>query len=425
MKRPLSVMDNFMWFASKKRMMPFVICMRVRGKFTPDQFFTGLEKLKTKYPWIISRVVEEEKQTYFVQENVPDIPVRVLDRQSDDHWRSLAKAEMSCPFPPETGPFIRFHIFKGEEVSEIMTTTHHVLGDGMAIIFLMRDFIDFIAHPKQETQPLPPLPTFTELVPLETVQRLQDYIPDSARATMEAGPTDMVAAELTAFNQDITQESPLHILSWEMTTAETASFVERARKEKVSVGAAICTAFLIAFSKTKQAEDARLSAGFPVDMRKRYIEPANEFFSNHLTYAQVFLDNAPGTNFWETAREIHSQLIEETADDKVFGLVIFLEKMIAMLPPSMMFNQPMPQQAGHNLVITNLGRLEIPQRHGNLQLEAIYGPVVNGYEEEIGLGVNTFNDVLRFVFAFREKRLPLNTGEQIKSTVMKLIRSVI
>ena len=52
MKRPLSVMDNFMWFASKKRMMPFVITARVRGKFTTDQFHTGLEKLKIKYPWI-------------------------------------------------------------------------------------------------------------------------------------------------------------------------------------------------------------------------------------------------------------------------------------------------------------------------------------------------------------------------------------
>ena len=94
-----------------------------------------------------------------------------------------------------------------------------------------------------------------------------------------------------------------------------------------------------------------------------------------------------------------------TRDERLFGEGLAFQQVLDHLPEGASWDHSALEQRQYDLSLSNLGRVDVPTRYGALHLDALYGPVINGFEGERGLGAITYDGVMRLVYAFREAAL--------------------
>ncbi len=95
-----------------------IITARIRGDIAADDLQLALKKVQGKHPLLRANVVEEGSQVYFsFSENPLKIPVRVVERNSDEDWRNVTATEWKTPFNMNEGPLVRMVWIKSEGVS--------------------------------------------------------------------------------------------------------------------------------------------------------------------------------------------------------------------------------------------------------------------------------------------------------------------
>src|SRR5258708_28581554 len=71
-----------------------IITARIHGDIAADDLQFALKKVQSKHPLLRANVVEEGSQVYFsFSENPLKIPVRIVERNSDEDWRNQTTTE--------------------------------------------------------------------------------------------------------------------------------------------------------------------------------------------------------------------------------------------------------------------------------------------------------------------------------------------
>jgi hypothetical protein len=95
-------------------------------------------------------------------------------------------------------------------------------------------------------------------------------------------------------------------------------------------------------------------------------------------------------------------------------------------PEAQMVVQGMQQQYGYDLLVTNLGRVEIEQQLGTLQIAALYGPaVMAGVADERVVGVATLGDRLSLTAAFTATSISATTATQTLDEALVLLSDAV
>ena len=74
-----------------------------------------------------------------------------------------------------------------------------------------------------------------------------------------------------------------------------------------------------------------------------------------------------------------------------------------------------------SVLVSNLGRQEIPLRFGGLGLEALYGPCVHSLSEK-HLGVVTVGGAMHLAFTFDDRATPRREIEGVRDAMMERLR---
>ncbi len=103
MERRLNVGEKFLWIAGPDSF-PIAVSMTLRGKISVEEFRAAIKKARQKHPLMGVRIaIDKEKQPWFVSEGVPDCPLRIIDRKSDEDAVREFKNELVTPFAWEIG----------------------------------------------------------------------------------------------------------------------------------------------------------------------------------------------------------------------------------------------------------------------------------------------------------------------------------
>jgi hypothetical protein len=192
MKRRLDLMDAYMWYASLRRQITFVLMGRLRGAVPVDRLADALTRLEARYPLLRARVSQEGGAAYYITDDVPPVPVRVVERCAADDWLAEAASDMSRPFPLATGPLCRLTVLQGDEGADLMLHCHHAVGDGRSALYALRDLMRLLGTAEIVLEPLPELPRILEMAPPEVMARLAQLTPAEWQTLLgvgEAGPS--------------------------------------------------------------------------------------------------------------------------------------------------------------------------------------------------------------------------------------------
>ena len=364
----------------------FTVCARVRGPLAPESLPGALDRLRRRHPLIAVRIapVKNGPGACFTTEDVPSIPLRFLERTSDEDWVREVEREISLPFDYRTGPLLRCIVLRDAEVSDLIVVFDHLPVDGRAAVFALRDLMALLADPDWRPEPLVP-PMMLELIPpamrariLETAARFSGTPQAAAPGQLEDSPA-----------------GPMRALPIEWNEAETAALVAACRARRLTVQSALCAAFAIPFAEREPDAPVRFLE-CPVDLRSRLAPPPREAVGNYISLAVIRLECAPGRDPWEAARQAGRALASLTDEQ------LFTDPLVMMAVAEHPISRP-PVDVRYDLSISNVGRVDIPETYGPYRIESIYGPTMGVFlAGHRILAVATFGGRMRATFTSRD-----------------------
>ncbi len=419
------------------------ISARIEGNISEDRLKNAINRLKGRHQLLSSRAVYNETgEAWFSGDNVPEIPLRVVQRESDYHWLKELMAEHHKPFDIFKGPLIRFTLIKSPEISDFLVFCQHSICDGTGLSYLIRDILSHTADPDLEITPLP-------LPPLLSPGDLASYVRGGFKRSMKNFFIKKMNAKwrknMTSFDQEdfenihkaYWQKHNYRIVFMELSEGQTKNLVTRCRQKLITVNSALCTAFLAAHGKIAGPfKGQKRNVAIPVDLRNRMKNPVGDVLCLYVGSMMLKFDYNNKKGFWQNTKRFHQRIKNDMESKNLFETFIDLESMDHTLMDAMLgfgilagdvpksfskyeklssfaskknnmavsfgkkFSASIP-----GLVMTNLGKVNIPDTFGNLKVDKMFFAPSTSEYFPLALGVITAGGKLTLTINFVDEAI--------------------
>ncbi|MEH1841575.1 MAG: condensation domain-containing protein [Nostoc sp.] len=417
--RPLGAGEQIFWLHDQAHSLHFALTAQIKGKFTVPQLQQALHLVQQRHPLLRVRIaLDESKHPWFV-EHPADIPLRVVQRQSEQHWQREVEQEIATPFVWWQAPLVRVvlvHSSNGAELSELIVICHHSIADGISATYLIRDILQAIATPTAFGKSLFVPPSLEDLIIGKDPERV-----------FLLKPLPKFMSDSFLLEQHTQQNNRSFVSSGSLSPKTTRLLIVRCRQEQTSVHAAICTAFLLAVRQQNHSQQPQnINCSSPINLRP-YLTSANqEDVSFCITAERTLHLLSSDTNFWEVARSVKQQLKQSMTSNKLFEKIFQLQEWLFTNPSPDDALQAFKDQLDYDIAVSNLTRLTIAQQFGELELQAVYGPVVTtGVKNDRLVGVATLGDQIFFTLVCSERVMLRSQTKTLHEEAIHLLNEAI
>jgi NRPS condensation-like uncharacterized protein len=429
MYRPLGSGERALWLYDRVAPVHFALTARIAGDLQVDPLKQALLRVQQRHPLLrVCIVLDECGQPWFM-EGVDSIPLRVVQRQGEQHWQQEVERELAKPFVWAKAPLLRVVLLHSNDVSELIATCHHSIADGLSAAYLLRDIVQALCSRDRSQQLLPERPSFEDMIPgMASITQgnsiHQNLHPVREMAREPKISKDEAKGAIDNSDQNSNQNYRPRLISWSLSSEKTASLISCCRQEQTSVHAAISAAFLLAMAKEIDRNCPTLKCLSPINIR-RYLSPAiAEDFGYYISSGLTSHVLTPDLSLWDLARSLKDQLNGQMSPEKIFEGVPRRQAFMSTNPSPSMMQEVFNQSYSYDLLVTNLGRLNVTQQFGKLELQAIYGPaVMTRIQSDRVLGVTTLGDQLFFTLTYSESELSPARMEQLQQEAMQQLRA--
>src|SRR5882672_7198353 len=130
MKRPMAMFQRAMYLEGSLYM-NVMITVRIRGSLKEQQLRHALARIQEKHGTLRCLIVQEGGRPYFVEQaQPPAIPIRIVERSSDDDWFDVSMQDSLQRFDGSKLPLARLVWLRGELEHELLLICSHALCDG-------------------------------------------------------------------------------------------------------------------------------------------------------------------------------------------------------------------------------------------------------------------------------------------------------
>lgn len=415
--RRLGATEQALWLRDRAYPLHFILTAQISGPLPAQALPQALAHLQQRHPLLRVRIAADAKgNPSFIEQSIP-LACRVVLRQCDQQWQREVMRELAQPFDAETpAPLMRVVLVQAAEVSELLVVCHHAIADGLSSVNLLQDLLHLLGNPTEPlaTRPIPP--------------SLEALLPKHRPAPWGK---IWLARGVLGWQQwrQQWQQRPKPILPFvnslqmaagDLSPAITTTLLHQCRQQETTVHAALCTAFLFAIALQSpqtlpgQNAPATLKCFYPVNLRPHLPSCSPDDCGVYVAPAQSTHALTATTEFWTLARSLKSALRTQVKAEHLDQVAQRHELLMGAKPSSETVQQIFDQHCAADGMVTNLGRLTLRQRYGELKLEAIYGPVVlSGFAEERVLGVTTLGDRLSYTFIQQKSSAPSSSADEI------------
>lgn len=406
MDRFLGAMEHSFWLYDRVHPVHFALSAKISGQFTIDRLRQSLACVQQQHPLLrVAIEVDGTGRPKFVEQSA-EIPLRVVVREDDRQLERELEVELSRSFDWTTAPLVRVVLLHSAIISELIVTCHHSIADGLSVAYLIRDIVRELEFDRSASSKLSDCLSMEHLF-LGMGESL-------SKISAQIDRLSQTEALLPEYSFTVSERPRPHLNTALLSAALTQKLSDLAREEKTSVHGAISAAFLLTLARQKGATPSYLNCLSPINVRSHLVSEVGEgvglYIAMGLTNHEIGFD----ASLWEIARSLKSQLTETMMPNRLFEQTYGRQRVMATFPNAQTVAEGMQQQYNYNLLVTNLGRLNLEQEFGSLRIEELYGPaVMAGLEEEKVVGVVTLGDRISLTLS-----CPSTTTSALESTAI-------
>ena len=320
----------------------------------------ALDALQLMHPLL--RVHVRGPGGIFEARGTEPIPLRVVERDGPEGWRSEALAQLHQPIPYGRHPLLRAVWIRGADNGELILVSNHAVLDGAAGVVLVRDLLDLCAR-VDGGEALPPAAAAAVSVP-----PIDQCLPEQAHGPK---PKFMLPPLLPVDTPARAAERRSHVEYFSVARETMRGVQERCREEGTTVNGAICAAALLAV-RSALTGDREVSLQSQVGVRGALVPPVSEDTIGCFISGVTTVHKAVETvSFWELAREVRQSVA--AAVERGDHLTILEGRFTALhafavrhLGPRFLYGRTAA------LNVTNAGRLDVPLVYGPRRLRELY-----------------------------------------------------
>lgn len=395
-------------FFSKSPYSVITFMARIKGTITEAGLKDALDKVQQRHVPLQYRISEnEDQQPFFTTAGTSKIPYQIIPRQGSQDWITAVRTASQIPFQFETDPALKVILVQSQQTSELILLCHHVLADGMSLVYLMRDLLQALGNPSQELSPLPaPEPISLGNMPAEIKQSgIAKFFMKRINKKWQDSIVHFGQEDYQAITEAYWANYNHPLLLIELTEAETEQLIARCRAEGTSVNSALTTAFSGAISAEIGEENYQPRTVVAADLRDRIPQPPSESLGVYAGGLDLKFSYDHKIGFWENARLFHSKAKPLYTNKNLFkealtwsylhptlSEAMTFKKIGSLVPPESPVSEKLASFSQREDVvqsilkrekledfesifvgtaITNLTRLEIPTKYGELELERV------------------------------------------------------
>ena len=353
-----------------------VTVLRLAGRPDEERLRRALAGLQRRHPLLRARLERRGSRWWFdVGESAP-IPLRRVERQSDEAWRPVAEEELNTALEIGTAPLARCVLVASaadDAASEIVICLHHAIIDATSGATICRQLLEMcaggVAAPVESGE-LPPRP--------------EDRFPPRFRGLSRyprivAFVGRRLAEELRYLWRSRGVRSPVpagparcRVLPARLGKKATAALVRRCRRERVPVNAAVNAALLRAVQGHRYDNRPVPLRYFAFPDLRSYLRPpmGADAVASYLSIMRftAYLDCREP--FWELARRLGGQLYRSFKRGEKY---LFCLTSAALLRMIIRYGK---MRFGSVAVAYN-GPLDLPRDSGELGVRGVHGFVSN------------------------------------------------
>jgi hypothetical protein len=435
------------------------VVARIKGDITVDMLMNAVQKVQRRHANLRVRIKwDDEHDLWFTTEDVKEIPVEIISRESENHWMEIQDEASQIPFRFDERPAIRFILVHSLDISELIILSHHVICDGLSLAYLARDLMVHLGDPAKEAEILPdPVPIDRDNLPRDvSVNPVVKFFVNRINKGWQRDKVHFDMEDYRSLTEAYWMHAQHRMLTVELSEPETASLVTRCREENTTVNSALTAAFLGA-QRAVQGNRRELSRiGIAGNMRDRLEKPAGEamgFFAGVVTLDYSY-DERKG--FWDNARRLNQKVQPLYTNKNLFkeGLVwCYLEPAIleainfkrlgGLVPSRFSRHEKLSEYSRRDDVIssiikrekmdsldriimgtavTNLTRMDFPREYGDLELDRLIflpGGAFPLSNVNLVLGAVTCSGKLSLVVEYEVRTVDTVTMIQIKDKAIE------
>lgn len=409
------------------------VAVRIKGLVSVEKFRNAINRAAILHPLLSSRVLyDKDNIAWFHNDNVPEIPFRVVKLKNENQWLEEMRYENKIPFKLFEGPLIRFVLIKSPEVSEFMVYCQHAICDGRSLVYLLKDILALSVEPETNTASLllPPLLSSDDLSSLNTSKGYRKSFSELVINVMnKKWKEDAMTFDQEDFNnihKAYWQEHDYRIELIELSKEQTMNITAKCRQHGVTVTAALGAAFLKAHYELCGAFNKnQKTVALPIDLRNRMKDPVSKTLCFYVSRIMFKYNYSSKESFWENAIRFSTTVKNKIESENLFEPFFRGEKIEPTLidaissfgalsgsvPKGYSRYEKLSSFASNKknvavklakrfaqispcLVLTNLGNLSASDVYGDLQIEKMYCAPSTDKRFPLVIGALTVSDRL-------------------------------
>lgn len=409
--RPLLLLERTLYRDGRT---PFtsLFTVQIVGNLDESRLRRALDRVQDRHALLRCVVETVAGAPHFVLLNQPaPIPLRIVDRESEDDWRREALREWVTPFDGSRQPLVRCVWVRGREFSEWMLMAHHCICDGISGVNLLRECL--LAYEGDDSAGTDPgLGGMAELVPAtllgdsrfqrsvrwqSRVFRLQLHI-QSARPSRPVAPDEM------------------YFHRWQLCGA--AAFTARCKAENATPLSALSVALMQAFREIRGAEGK-----YSAMVNARRFLPALSQDAMFGLAPSVALSRSPvALEFWDRARSVKAEMARgvERLGAGFCRTLAALERLHDEYDLLVSYFERAPRVRG--VTFSNLGKLDLPRSYRTFRLARVFSPLVMVSPTPANtVVISTFGDTIEFAIISDRQSLPPAQASAIQERAMAIL----
>ncbi|PSL28020.1 condensation domain-containing protein [Dyadobacter jiangsuensis] len=413
MKRRLGFLEASM-YAGADTPVNVVFPVKITGEIEVAALVGALQKIRQKHPFLNVTMETDAKGIpwYVTSGSILPIPLRIVDRLSEETWIDEAETEWDTPFNQANLPLARIAWVRSNEVSELLVVCHHCIGDATSAMTIMRELLECLGDPTTELRPYPAFSP-EALVPAAVRRNILNRL---AGKTI-AGITRLFLLAVSGMKEVV--KDRFYTIRWKLSEEETTTLLSVCREKGIHLNTALILAFMRAFERASNVRTSgRMFAS--VDMR-RFLP---EIEKDHLfPFPSMVGLKTPGdkNGFREQANALKASLHRQLEQTDAARLLLFSEYLVPLYPRSIKYAKA--GKGGHDFAFANIGRIPLNETYGQLAVAEVHCPLSRfpmGNPSKVS--VSTFRGRMDFAFHSEEKYIARQDAEFIIGTAMKLLK---
>jgi hypothetical protein len=405
-----------------------VFTIQLFGRLAEGRLQQALVRLQAKHPLLRCLIEDAVDGPRFVLQNRPaPIPLRVVKRKNDDHWETEVRREWVAPFDASRDPLVRLVWLRGSEVSELILVGHHCICDGQSGMTLLRECL--IAYDEQEK----------DLGTYDTLGAIEDVVPATLlkdrrfrrRMRWKIGLLRLIflwERRKRARSASPIRGEQMYFHRWSLDKAASLKLAERCRAEGVTVFAAMTVSFLQAFREVRGTQALR-NVYTMVNARRFMPLLRPDAMFGMAPGVKLSMKGVPPqqemlpSSFWTCAQAIKADLTRQVdvLGRDIYDYLVGMEAMHGIY--GRLIADTKNATAVRHITISNMGRLEFPQRFQSFWVEAIYSPLVMISPTPANtVVISSFAGRMELAIVSDEQSLPPADAMAIRRRAMDILR---